>query len=135
MELADELWNKFQNAETSTVAAEVAGELIALKGKMKKPWSALGLSSDMVQQLADARTKMPVERKPEPVKKAVVSAPAKGSKHADTIRGYLNDAGMTDFSKAHAIHDLKRAAKKSYVALGLTEDEVKAIDKLKHHLK
>ena len=102
---------------------------------MKKPWSALGLSSDMVQQLADARTKMPVERKPEPVKKAVVSAPAKGSKHADTIRGYLNDAGMSDYSKAHAIHDLKRAAKKSYAALGLTEDEVKAIDKLKHHLK
>lgn len=135
MELADDLWNQFQNAETATEAARIAGELIAHKGKMKCSWSNLGLSSDMVQQLADARTKMPVERKPEPVKKAVVSAPAKGSKHADTIRGYLNDAGMSDYSKAHAIHDLKRAAKKSYAALGLTEDEVKAIDKLKHHLK
>lgn len=135
MDKADELWISFQNASTSDVAAQIAGELITLKGKMKCSWSKLGRSADDVQQLADARTVMPVQRtKAEPVKK-VAAAKVGNSKIGDTIRSYLSDTGMTDYAKAHAMHDLKRAAKKSYTALGLTEDEVKAIDSLKHHLK
>lgn len=136
MELADDLWLKFHNASTSDIAAQVAGELIAFKGKIRKSWSSLGISSEMVKRLADARTAMPVARTSKDKVKATKIIPmVKGGKAAETIRSYLNDVGMSDYAKAHAMHDYKRSQKKSYAALGLTEDEIKEIDKLKHHLK
>lgn len=135
-----ELVKEFQNATSPEDKLAAADLLVELRGKAKKPWAAFGVDSSIVDALARARSTQErlVEAKAEPVK---VSKPTKAAakpgngKHADTIRSWLNDSGMSDYQKAHSIHDLKRAAKKSYAALGLTEEECKAIDKLKHHLK
>lgn len=138
-----ELVKEFQNAATHEDQLAAADLLVELRGKARKPWAAFSVGSDVVDAIAVCRA---AESKPEPVKAVkqdktvkpakakVVKAAGKG-KHADTIRGWLNDSGMSDYQKAHTIHDLKRAAKKSYYALGLSPDEIKAIDKLKHHLK
>jgi hypothetical protein len=137
-----ELVEEFKNATTSEDKLAAADLLVEMRGKAKKPWGAFGVDSSIVESIATVRamyqTPAEAKAKAEPVK---VSKPVKASaksgsgKHADTIRNWLNDSGMSDYQKAHSIHDLKRAAKKSYAALGLTEEECKAIDKLKHHLK
>lgn len=133
-----ELVKEFQSAKSTEDKLAAADLLVELRGKARKPWAAFGVDSSVVDQIASVRA-APGRKESEPVKtnKAKVvpaKAPGKG-KHADTIRGYLTDPGISDYQKAHTIHDLKRAAKKSYIALGLTEEECKAIDKLKHHLK
>lgn len=137
MEILKDLWNQFLKAETSNEAITLADEIIAAKGKCKKSWASLGFSGDMVQKLIDARANKPKPEKA--VKQDKTVAPKKTtvtrSRNADVIRSYLNDEGMSDYCKAHAIHDVKRAAKKSYAALGLTPEECSQIDKLKHHLK
>lgn len=135
-----ELVKEFQNATSPEDKLAAADLLVELRGKAKKPWGAFGVDSSIVDEIAKVRSTQErlEEAKAEPVK---VSKPAKAAakpgngKHADTIRSWLNDSGMSDYQKAHSIHDLKRAAKKSYAALGLTEEECKAIGKLKHHLK
>jgi len=132
-----ELVKEFSSASNDRDKLAAADLLVELRGRERKPWAALGVSSEIVHAIANIRS---LKTKPDLVKKevkakTVKSKPAGSSKHANTIRGWLNDSGMSDYSKAHSIHDLKRSAKKSYVALGLTEEECKAIDKLKHHLK
>lgn len=136
-----ELVKEFQSATSPEDKLAAADLLVELRGKAKKPWGAFGVDSSIVGEIAKVRSTQErmEEAKAEPVKvipaaKAVRIKPGNG-KHADTIRSWLNDSGMSDYQKAHSIHDLKRAAKKSYAALGLTEEECKAIDKLKHHLK
>lgn len=139
-EQIQELVKEFQSATSPEDKLAAADLLVELRGKAKKPWGAFGVDSSIVDEIAKVRSTQErlEEAKAEPVK---VSKPAKAAakpgngKHADTIRSWLNDSGMSDYQKAHSIHDLKRAAKKSYAALGLTEEECKAIDKLKHHLK
>ena len=135
-----ELVKEFQNATSLEDKLAAADLLVELRGKAKKPWGAFGVHSSIVDAIAATRleSKPAPVKSPEPVKvsKPVKAAAKPGSgKHADTIRSWLNDSGMSDYQKAHSIHDLKRAAKKSYFALGLSPDEIKAIDKLKHHLK
>lgn len=135
-----ELVKEFQNTTSPEDKLAAADLLVELRGKAKKPWGAFGVDSSIVERIATVRAmhQTPAKAKSEPVK---VSKPVKATakpgsgKHADTIRSWLNDSGMSDYQKAHSIHDLKRAAKKSYFALGLSPDEIKAIDKLKHHLK
>lgn len=135
-----ELVKEFQSATSPEDKLAAADLLVELRGKAKKPWGAFGVDSSIVDEIAKVRSTQErlEEAKAEPVKvsKPVKAAAKPGNgKHADTIRSWLNDSGMSDYQKAHSIHDLKRAAKKSYAALGLTEEECKAIDKLKHHLK
>lgn len=135
-----ELVKEFQSATSPEDKLAAADLLVELRGKAKKPWGAFGVDSSIVDEIAKVRSTQErlEEAKAEPVKvsKPVKAASKPGNgKHADTIRSWLNDSGMSDYQKAHSIHDLKRAAKKSYAALGLTEEECKAIDKLKHHLK
>lgn len=135
-----ELVKEFQSATSPEDKLAAADLLVELRGKARKPWGAFGVDSSIVDEIAKVRSTQErlEEAKAEPVKVSkptkVAAKPGNG-KHADTIRSWLNDSGMSDYQKAHSIHDLKRAAKKSYAALGLTEEECKAIDKLKHHLK
>ena len=137
-EQIQELVKEFLNAKTPEDKLAAADLLVELRGKARKPWAAFGVSNEVVTRIATVRamqTPEEVKAKTEPVKASKPVAKPGNGKHADTIRSWLNDSGMSDYQKAHSIHDLKRAAKKSYAALGLTEEECKAIDKLKHHLK
>lgn len=141
-EQIQELVKEFLNATTPEDKLAAADLLVELRGKARKPWGAFDVGNDVVAKIADVRatyTAKPIG-KPKTVKqdktvKPTKSKPAINSTNANIIRGYLADSGMSDYQKAHSIHDLKRAAKKSYTAMGLTEEECKAIDKLKHHLK
>lgn len=137
-----ELVKEFKTATASVDRLAAADLLVELRGKARKPWSALGVSSDIVDQIAiirGTRTPEEIKAKAEPVKKATRSAAATkvapSGKHADNLRSILNDTSYSDYQKAHSLHDYKRAAKKSYAGMGLTEEECKAVDKLKHHLK
>lgn len=137
-EQTQELVKEFLNATTSEDKLAAADLLVEMRGKSRKPWAALGVSSDVVDAIATIRsTRIPAPKavKQDKTVKPIKSKPAINSTNANIIRGYLADSGMSDYQKAHSIHDLKRAAKKSYAAMGLTEEECKAIDKLKHHLK
>ncbi|QLF80673.1 rIIB-like protein [Escherichia phage vB_EcoP_SP5M] len=141
-EQIQELVKEFLNTTTPEDKLAAADLLVELRSKARKPWGAFDVGSDVVAKIADVRatyTAKPIG-KPKAVKqdktgKPTKSKPAINSTNANIIRGYLADNGMSDYQKAHSIHDLKRAAKKSYTAMGLTEEECKAIDKLKHHLK
>ena len=136
MEQVAVLWADFQKETDPELKAMFADEIVAIKGRVKKSYDALGVTKEMLEQLIASRAVKPV-----PDKSAPKASPAKKSKPAATsnigtqIREILNDDGRSGFSKAQAMHDLKRAAKKSYSALGLSADEIKQIDKLKHHLK
>lgn len=136
-----ELVKEFQNAATHEDQLAAADLLVELRGKARKPWAAFGVSSDVVDAIAVCRTaeskptKAEPSKKTKPVRSAAASKVAPAGKHADNLRSILEDTSYSDYQKAHALHDYKRAAKKSYTAMGLTEEECKAIDKLKHHLK
>lgn len=135
MEEMQELWKQF-DAATGSTKVDIADKMVAMKGAAKKSWGSLGIEQSKLDAIIAARANKPVPaEKPVAKPKAVKSAPAKKSSTGDSIRQTLHDAGINDFTKAHIIHDLKRAAKKSYGALGLSVDDVRAIDKLKHHLK
>lgn len=134
-----ELVKEFQSATTPEDKLAAADLLVEMRGKARKPWGAFGVSNDIVAKIADVRstyTTMPIG-KPKPVKtaKAKVTKPVTGGKHADNLRSILEDTSYSDYQKAHSLHDYKRAAKKSYSAMGLNEDECKAIAKMAHHLK
>lgn len=134
-----ELVEDFKNATSPEDKLAAADLLVELRGKARKPWAAFGVGNDIVAKIADVRstyTCKPIGQ-PKPVKatKAKVTKAPTASKHADNLRSIANDTSYSDYQKAHALHDYKRAAKKSYAAMGLNEDECKAIDKLKHHLK
>lgn len=130
-----ELVKEFQNATSPEDKLAAADLLVELRGKARKPWAALGVSNDVVAKIADVRatyTSKPIG-KLEPVKKdakvKVAKAPVAG-KHADALRSILNDASYSDYQKGHALHDYKRAAKKSFAAMGLTEVEANEATKL-----
>ncbi|WAQ79266.1 rIIB-like protein [Escherichia phage E20] len=135
-EQIQELVKEFLTATTPEDKLAAADLLVELRSKARKPWGAFDVGSDVVAKIADVRATYTAKPVGKPVKvKATKSKSVSKGKNADIIRSWLNDTGMSDYQKAHSIHDLKRAAKKSYAAMGLTEEECKAIDKLKHHLK
>ncbi len=132
-----ELVEDFKNATSPEDKLAAADLLVELRAKARKPWAAFGVGNDIVDAIAKARgLRKPTskDKRVEATKTKVVKAPA-NSKHADNLRSIANDTTYSDYQKAHALHAYKRAAKKSYAAMGLNEDECKAIDKLKHHLK
>lgn len=134
-EQIQELVKEFQNATSTEDKLAAADLLVEMRGKARKPWAALGVSNDVVAKIADVRatyTSKPIG-KPEPVKKAAKSKVAKApvaGKHADALRNILNDTSYSDYQKGHALHDYKRAAKKSFAAMGLTEAEANEATKL-----
>lgn len=135
-EQIQELVKEFLNAITPEDKLAAADLLVELRAKARKPWAALDVGSDVISKIADVRATYTAKPIGKPVKvKTTKAKPVTNGKNADIIRSWLNDSSMSDYQKAHSIHDLKRAAKKSYAALGLTEEECKDIDKLKNHLK
>lgn len=134
-----ELVEEFKKTTASVDRLAAADLLVELRGKARKPWSALGVSSEIVDQIAiirGTRTPEEVKARAEPVKKikparsAAATKVAPSGKHADNLRSILNDTSYSDYQKGHALHDYKRAAKKSFAAMGLSSDEAKLADKL-----
>lgn len=131
-----ELVEEFKRAETPEDKLAAADLLVEMRGKARKPWAALGVDGRTVDKIAAIRgTRIP-EPKAEPVKKVKASRPAAATKvapsgkHADNLRSILNDTSYSDYQKGHALHDYKRAAKKSFSAMGLTEAETQTATRL-----
>ena len=137
-EQIQELIKEFLNATTSEDKLAAADLLVEMRGKARKPWAALGVGSDVVAKIADVRTTYTAKPigKPKPVKQAKVHRSATATKvapsgkHADNLRSILNDTSYSDYQKGHALQDYKRHAKKSFTAMGLTEEEAKLATKL-----
>lgn len=134
-EQIQELIKEFLTATTPEDKLAAADLLVEMRGKARKPWAALGVGSDVVAKIADVRTTYTAKPigKPKPVKvnKPVKAAPKPiNGTHADNLRSILNDTSYSDYQKGHALQDYKRHAKKSFTAMGLTEEEAKLATKL-----
>ncbi|AFV29085.1 RIIB lysis inhibitor [Escherichia phage IME11] len=136
-EQIQELVKEFLNAPTQEDELAAADLLVELRSKARKPWGAFGVGSDVVAKIADVRS----TRKPEPkavkqdktvkpTRSAAATKVAPSGKHADNLRSILNDTSYSDYQKGHALQDYKRHAKKSFTAMGLTEEEAKLATKL-----
>lgn len=132
-EQIQELIKEFLNATSPEDKLAAADLLVEMRGKARKPWAALGVGSDVVAKIADVRTTYTAKPigKPKPVKQvkvhrsATATKVAPSGKHADNLRSILNDTTYSDYQKGHALQDYKRHAKKSFTAMGLTEEEAK----------
>ena len=136
-EQIQELVKEFLNATTLEDKLAAADLLVELRSKARKPWGAFDVGSDVVAKIADVRS----TRKPEPkavkqdktvkpTRSAAATKVAPSGKHADNLRSILNDTSYSDYQKGHALQDYKRHAKKSFTAMGLTEEEAKLATKL-----
>lgn len=139
-EQIQELVKEFLNATTPEDKLAAADLLVELRGKARKPWAAFGVSSDVVDAIAVCRADESKPAKAEPGKKlkavskrvsdSTVKVKFTSGKHADNLRSILNDTSYSDYQKGHALQDYKRHAKKSFTAMGLTEEEAKLATKL-----
>ena len=137
-EQIQELIKEFLNAASLDDKLAAADLLVEMRGKARKPWAALGVGSNVVAKIADVRTTYTAKPigKPKPVKQAKVHRSATATKvapsgkHVDNLRSILNDTSYSDYQKGHALQDYKRHAKKSFTAMGLTEEETKLATKL-----
>ncbi|AEL79644.1 rIIB-like protein [Escherichia phage vB_EcoP_G7C] len=140
-EQIQELIKEFLNATTPEDKLAAADLLVEMRGKARKPWAALGVGSDVVSKIADVRSTRIPAPKAVPVKQAKVHRSATATKvapsgkHADNLRSILNDTSYSDYQKGHALQDYKRHAKKSFTAMGLTEEEAKLATKLAKAVK
>lgn len=140
-EQIQELVKEFLNATTPEDKLAAADLLVEMRGKARKPWAALGVGSDVVAKIADVRatyTAKPIgkpkavkqDKTVKPTHSAAATKVATSGKHADNLRSILNDTSYSDYQKGHALQDYKRHAKKSFTAMGLTEEETKLATKL-----
>lgn len=140
-EQIQELIKEFLNATTPEDKLAAADLLVEMRGKARKPWAALGVGSDVVAKIADVRatyTAKPIgkpkavkqDKTVKPTRSAAATKVAPSGKHADNLRSILNDTSYSDYQKGHALQDYKRHAKKSFTAMGLTEEEAKLATKL-----
>lgn len=140
-EQIQELVKEFLNATTPEDKLAAADLLVELRSKARKPWAAFDVGSDVVAKIADVRatyTTKPIG-KPKAVKQDMTVKPTRSAaatkvapsgKHADNLRSILNDTSYSDYQKGHALQDYKRHTKKSFTAMGLTEEEAKLATKL-----
>lgn len=135
-EQIQELIKEFLNATTLEDKLAAADLLVEMRGKARKPWAALGVCSSAVDAIAAVRSTRIPTPKAVPVNKSKTSRSAAATKvapsgkHADNLRSILNDTSYSDYQKGHALQDYKRHAKKSFTAMGLTEEEAKLATKL-----
>lgn len=140
---AQRLYGDFKSACTSTVAGNVAMELIALKKASKKSWLALGLSEAIGGVLTQAAQKAepPVkvetvnsfdnlkETKPKAPKAQSFTSPVKGTGPKAKITELLKGSKI-DTAKAVEIYAIKKSAKKSWSALGISDEVAALIESL-----
>ncbi|QHJ78163.1 MAG: hypothetical protein [Caudoviricetes sp.] len=132
-EQIQELVKEFLNAATPEDKLAAADLLVEMRGKARRPWAAFGISLDVVNKIADVRatyTAKPIGKPVKVSRSAAATKVAPSGKHADNLRSILNDTSYSDYQKGHALQDYKRHAKKSFTAMGLTEEEAKLATKL-----
>ncbi len=140
-EQIQELVKEFLNAISPEDKLAAADLLVELRSKAGKPWGAFGVGSDVVAKIADVRatyTAKPIgkpkavkqDKTVKPTRSAAATKVAPSGKHVDNLRSILNDTTYSDYQKGHALQDYKRHAKKSFTAMGLTEEEAKLATKL-----
>lgn len=132
-EQIQELVKEFLNATTPEDKLAAADLLVEMRGKARKPWAAFGISLDVVNKIADVRatyTAKPIGKPVKVSRSATATKVAPSGKHVDNLRSILNDTSYPDYQKGHALQDYKRHAKKSFTAMGLTEEEAKLATKL-----
>ena len=136
-EQIQELIKEFLNATTPEDKLAATDLLVEMRGKARKPWAALGVSSNVVDAIATIRsTRIPApkavkqDKTVKPTRSAAATKVAPSGKHVDNLRSILNDTSYTVYQKGHALQDYKRHAKKSFTAMGLTEEEAKLATKL-----
>lgn len=140
-EQIQELVKEFLNTTTPEDKLAAADLLVELRGKARKPWAAFDVGNDVVAKIADVRatyTAKPIgkpkavkqDKTVKPTRSAAATKVAPSGKHADNLRSILNDTTYSDYQKGHALQDYKRHAKKSFTAMGLTEEEAMLATKL-----
>lgn len=146
---AQRLYADFKSACTSTVAGNAALQLIALKKASKKSWDALGLSDAIGGVVSQAAQKAEPPVKVETVNsfdnlKEVKQKVAKSDALNRKPTGYKSPTlsgpkarmdeclkcGVTSVGVAQAAVLIKKRAKKSWKALGVSDDTVAQIEKL-----
>ncbi|ARB11772.1 rIIB-like protein [Pectobacterium phage vB_PatP_CB1] len=128
---AQRLYDEFKGAATSSTAGTKAAELLAFKKSSKKSWTALGLSDDIGGLVTEKATSVA----PKVAVKTVsgfddlkAKAPKAGSpkaQMAEVLKGSKINVEIAN--KALAI---KRAAKKSWATLGVSDEVAAMIESL-----
>lgn len=138
---AEDLMVKVMAAKTQAEQIEAAKALVAFKKTAKKGWDKLGITAKEAARVIDIANGQSDLKLPEPPKAAPVAeskdwAPSKVINGVDTgtgtprerIRNLLDN--LTSVGKAEAILLIKKQAKKSWDALGVTADELEKVTKL-----
>lgn len=128
---AQRLYDEFKGAATSTTAGTKAAELLAFKKSSKKSWTALGLSDDIGELVTEKATSVA----PKVAVKTVsgfddlkVKAPKAGSpkaRLAEVLKGGIINPQIAGQALA-----IKKAAKKSWAVLGVSDEVVEVIESL-----
>ncbi|QPL10992.1 rIIB protector from prophage-induced early lysis [Pectobacterium phage Horatius] len=128
---AQRLYDEFKGAATSTTAGTKAAELLAFKKSSKKSWTALGLSDDIGELVTEKATSVA----PKVAVKTVsgfddlkAKAPKAGSpkaRLAEVLKGGIINPQIAGQALA-----IKKAAKKSWAVLGVSDEVVEVIESL-----
>lgn len=138
---AEGLMVKVMEAKTQAAQIDAAKALIAFKKAAKKGWDKLGITAKEAARVIDIANGQSELKLPEPPKAAPVAeskdwSPSRMVNGVDTgigtprerIRNLLEN--LTSVGKAEAILLIKKQAKKSWEALGVTADELEKVTKL-----
>lgn len=140
---AEDLMVKVMEAKTQAQQIDAAKALVAFKKAAKKGWDKLGITEKeaaRVLDIANGKSDLKVEApkaKPAPAKQSPDWAPSRIVNGVETGTGTprerirkLLDNGLTSVGVAQAIVEIKKKAKKSWEALGVSATELEQVLKL-----
>lgn len=140
---AEALMVKVMEAKTQAQQIDAAKALVAFKKAAKKGWDKLGITEkeaarvlDIANGKSDLKAEAP-KAKPAPAKQSPDWAPSRIVNGVETGTGTprerirkLLDNGLTSVGVAQAIVEIKKKAKKSWEALGVSATELEQVLKL-----
>lgn len=140
---AEDLMVKVMEAKTQAQQIDAAKALVAFKKAAKKGWDKLGITEkeaarvlDIANGKSDLKAEAP-KAKPAPAKQSPDWAPSRIVNGVETGTGTprerirkLLDNGLTSVGVAQAIVEIKKKAKKSWEALGVSATELEQVLKL-----
>lgn len=140
---AEDLMVKVMEAKTQKAQIDAAKALVAFKKAAKVSWERLGITEkeaarvlDIANGKSDLKAEAP-KAKPAPAKQSPDWAPSRIVNGVETGTGTprerirkLLDNGLTSVGVAQAIVEIKKKAKKSWEALGVSATELEKVLKL-----